>query len=111
MGGRLRDRLLTVGVFYSQQKQAICDTWAPSRSDTVGTRTREGKSVVHQEFTDPPHPPLESSQLTSAGESQVESMLNYIVKMNAMIQKEIPRLHVHYCKFVMGDFVEYLNSV
>lgn len=66
MGGRLRDRLLTVGVFYSQQKQAICDTWAPSRSDTVGTWTREANGVVHQKFTNPP--PFESLHLTSARE-------------------------------------------
>lgn len=55
MGGRLRDRLLTAGVFYSQQKQAICDTRAPSHSDTVGTWIKEANSVVHQKFTHPPY--------------------------------------------------------
>lgn len=50
MGGCLHDRLLTVGVFYSQQKQAIDDTLASSRSDTAGTETRERNSAVHQTF-------------------------------------------------------------
>lgn len=48
MGGCLYDRLLTVGVFYSQQKQAIDDTLASSRSDTASTERRERNSVVHQ---------------------------------------------------------------
>lgn len=51
MGDCLHDRLLTVGVFYSQQKQAIDDTLASSRSDTASTETRERNSVVHQRFT------------------------------------------------------------
>lgn len=50
MGGCLQDRLLTVGVFYSQQKQAIDDTLASSHSDTAGTETRGRNSVVHQNF-------------------------------------------------------------
>lgn len=37
MGGCLHDRLLTVGVFYSQQKQAIDDTLVSSRSNTAST--------------------------------------------------------------------------
>lgn len=53
MGGCLHDRLLTVGVFYSQQKQAIGETLAPSCSDTVGIETGEGNCVVHQKFTSP----------------------------------------------------------
>lgn len=48
MGGCLHDRLLTVGVFYSQQKQAIDDTLASSRSDKAGGETRKRNSVVHQ---------------------------------------------------------------
>ena len=46
MGGCLHDRLLTVGVFYSQQKQAIDDTLASSRSDTAGTETRQRETVL-----------------------------------------------------------------
>lgn len=55
--------------------------------------------------------PLESFHLTSAREFEMESTFNNIIKMNAMIQKEIPYLHVQYCIFVTGDFVSYLNSV
>lgn len=51
MGGCLYDRLLTVGVFYSQQKQAIDDALASSRADTASTETRERNSVVHQKCT------------------------------------------------------------
>lgn len=51
MGGCLHDRLLTVGVFYSQQKQAIDDTLASSRSDTASTETTEWNSAVHQTFS------------------------------------------------------------
>ena len=52
MGGCLHDRLLTVGVFYSQQKQAIDDTWASSRSDTAGAETTERSSVVYPNILD-----------------------------------------------------------
>lgn len=41
MGGCQHDRLLTVGVFHSQQKQAIDGTLASLCSDTAGTDTRE----------------------------------------------------------------------
>ncbi len=47
-GGCLHDRLLTVGVFYSQQKQAIDDTSASLRSDAASEETRDGNGVVHQ---------------------------------------------------------------
>lgn len=48
MGGCVHDRLLTVGDFYSQQKQAIDETLASSRSDTASTETRERNSAVDQ---------------------------------------------------------------
>ena len=48
LGGCVHDRLLTVGVFYSQHKHAIDDTLASSRSDTASTETRGRNSAVHQ---------------------------------------------------------------
>lgn len=51
MGGCLHDRLLTVGVFYSQQKQAIDDTLAFLCSDTASTETRERNSVAHHKWS------------------------------------------------------------
>lgn len=86
-GGCLHDRLLTVGVFYSQQKQAIDNTLLSLRSDKASAETRETDGVVHQNC---------SFQFESNQKSTV---------MYCGFRKLLFLIMYRICKFVIADSI------